>query len=248
LLSDNLTVPLFWITKTTLEVKNQTMKTASRDKEKVSYTKPKSVVETVADYMRESIVAGDLEPGEKISNTDITKKLGVSSIPVREALRILESEGLVVSRSGRGSWVSSVSHKDLEEVIEMRIFLEMFGVDLLRKNIEKNPEILKRLKTIDIREQAANLGPESCLIFHRRLIELAENRKLLALYDMMLTYTRRYQRMAYTIRHGGNCCIEPHSAILVPIIQGDYEKAKKAIQAHHEDGKEKLLANLELSE
>jgi DNA-binding GntR family transcriptional regulator len=224
------------------------MNTPPTDKEKVHYRKPKSVVETVADYLRESIVEGDLKPGEKINNTDIAERLGVSSIPVREALRILESESLVVSRPDRGSWVSRVSRKDLEEVIEMRTFLEMFGVDLLKKNIENNPGILNRLKEIDIREQAANLGPESCLIFHRRLIELAENRKLLALYDVMLTYTRRYQRMAYTIRHGGNCCVEPHSAILNPLIQGDYEKAKEAIKAHLDDGREKLLANIELSE
>jgi DNA-binding GntR family transcriptional regulator len=229
-------------------VKDPPMSTAPTDKKKVPYRKPKSVVETVADYLRESIVAGDLKPGEKINNTDIAERLGVSSIPVREALRILESEGLMVSLPDRGSWVSRVSRKDLEEVIEMRTFLEMFGVDLLKKNIENNPEILNRLKEIDIFEQAANLGPESCLIFHRRLIELAENRKLLALYDVMLTYTRRYQRMAYTIRHGGNCCVEPHSAILNPLIQGDYEMAKEAIRAHLDDGREKLLANIELSE
>ena len=224
------------------------MKTASTAQEKVPYSKPKSVVETVADYLRESIVVGDLKPGEKINNTDITERLRVSSIPVREALRILESEGLVVSRPDRGSWVSRVSRKDLEEAMEMRILLEIFGVDLLKKKIEKYPETLERLKQIDIRELAENLGPESCLIFHRHLIELAGNRKLLALYDVMLTYTRRYQRMDYTIRHGGNCCVEPHSAILKPLIEGNYEEAKEAIRAHLDDGREKLLANIELSE
>ncbi|MDQ1239575.1 MAG: hypothetical protein QG577_1761 [Thermodesulfobacteriota bacterium] len=230
-----------------IAARNQTPKVALMDQEKVPYSKPKSVVETVADYLRESIVAGDLKPGEKIRNNEITERLGVSSIPVREALRILESEGLIISRPCRGSWVSRVSRKDLEEVFEMRTFLEMFGVDLLRKNIENHPEILNGLREIDICGQAANLGPESCLVFHRRLIELTENRKLLALYDVMLTYTRRYQRMAYTIRHGGNCCVEPHSAILEPLIQGDYEKAKEAIRSHQEDGKKKLLANIELS-
>ena len=224
------------------------MKAASTAQEKVPYSKPKSVVETVADYLRESIVVGGLKPGEKINNSDITERLRVSSIPVREALRILESEGLVVSRPDRGSWVSRVSRKDLEEAMEMRILLEIFGVDLLKKKIEKYPETLERLKQVNVRELAANLGPESCLIFHRHLIELAGNRKLLALYDVMLTYTRRYQRMDYTIRHGGNCCVEPHSAILKPLIEGNYEEAKEAIRAHLDDGREKLLANIELSE
>jgi len=50
------------------------MKARSTDPEKVPYSKPKSVVETVADYLRESIVAADLKPGEKINNTDITNK------------------------------------------------------------------------------------------------------------------------------------------------------------------------------
>jgi DNA-binding GntR family transcriptional regulator len=54
--------------------------------------------------------------------------------------------------------------------------------------------------------------------------------------------------MAYTIRHGGNCCVEPHSAILNPLIRGDYEGAKEAIRAHMADGRKKLLENIELSE
>jgi len=224
------------------------MDLASTYTNKVYYSKPKSVVETVTHYLRESIVAGNLKPGEKINNTEITERLGVSSIPVREALRILEAEGLVVSRPGRGSWVSEVSRKDLEEAFEMRTFLEIFGVDLLKKKIEKDPESLEGLKKIDIRELADNLGPESCLLFHRQIIEVTQNKKLLALYDVMLTYTRRYQRMAYTIRHGGNCCVEPHSAILKPLIEGNYEEAKEAIRAHLNDGKEALLANIELSE
>ena len=224
------------------------MAATSTDPDKVHYSKPKSIVETVADYLRESIVAGTIKPGEKINNSEITKRLGVSSIPLREALRILDVEGLVVSHPGRGHWVSEVSRKDLEEAFEMRTLLEIFGVDLLKKNIEKNREILERLKKIDVRELAANLNPESCLLFHRKIIELAQNRKLLALYDIMLTYTRRYQRMAYAIRHGGNCCVEPHSAILKPLIEGNYEKAKAAIRAHLNDGRKKLLANIELSE
>lgn len=161
---------------------------------------------------------------------------------------MLEMEGLIYSRPGRGSWVSEVSRKDLEEAFEMRIYLETFGVDLLRKRIAENPAVIEKLKRIDVREQASSLGPESCIVFHRRLVGLADNKKLLNLYDIMLTYTRRYQRMAYTLRHGGNCCIEPHSAILRPLIDGDYDASKEAIRAHLEDGMHKIQASIHLSE
>lgn len=213
----------------------------------VLFNKPKSIVKTVAEFLRESIVAGDLKPGQKISSTKITKKLEVSSIPIREAFRILEGEGLIISQPGRGSWVSKVSRKDLEDSFEMRVDLELFGVDLLKKLIEKKPETVEELKKIDIREQSANFGPESCLIFHRQLIELTENKRLLDLYDICLTFTRRYQRMTYTIRHGGDSCVEPHSAILKPLIEGNYEDAKKAIRYHLEDGLKRIKENVHLS-
>lgn len=65
------------------------------------FHKPKSLVETVSDYLRESILRGEMKPGEKINQNRIVEKLGISSIPVREALRILQKEGLIVSRPGK---------------------------------------------------------------------------------------------------------------------------------------------------
>lgn len=218
------------------------------NQESVRFNKPKSIVETVAEYLRDAIVAGELKPGQKISTNGISKQLGVSSIPVREAFRILEMEGLIFRKRGRGSWVSEASQKDLQEAFEMRMYLELYAVDLLKRRVEKNSKVRDKLKEIDIREQAASLGPESCLIFHHRLVELADNKRLLDLYNVTLTYTRRYQRMAYTIRHGGDCCVEPHSAILNPLIEGNYEQAKRAIRAHLQDGMKKIEENVELSE
>jgi DNA-binding GntR family transcriptional regulator len=219
-----------------------------KGKDAISFVKPNSVVHTVADYLRESIVTGNLRPGEKISGNKIAEDLGVSSIPVREALRIMEKEGLVETFPGRGCWVSKVSRRDLEESFELRIFLELLGIDLLKKRISDDPEAVRELKEINIVEYAEKLGAESCEVFHRRLIELTGNKKLLTLYQFLLNSTRRYQRMDYTIRHGGYCCIEPHSAILTPLKGGNYEKAKKAIRAHLTDGKEKLLAHIDFSE
>ena len=68
--------------------------------------------------------------GGKIRNADIAQKLGVSSIPVREALRLLEKEELILFRPGRGTWLASVSSNDLKETVEMREILDTFAVGL----------------------------------------------------------------------------------------------------------------------
>ena len=97
------------------------------------FSKPKSFVETVADYLRESILQGEMKPGEKLNQNKVLEKLGISSIPFREALRILEKEGLIISRPGKGSWVAGISHKDLEETFEMREMIEVFALELIQK-------------------------------------------------------------------------------------------------------------------
>jgi len=90
----------------------------------ITYDKPKTVVETVPDFLRKSIIAGSLKPGEKINSKEIIDQLGVSVIPFREAVRTLEKEGLVFSLSGKGSWVADISRKDLEETFALREMLE----------------------------------------------------------------------------------------------------------------------------
>jgi len=216
--------------------------------EQVSYLRPKSIVETVVDYLRESIIANNFKSMEKINPNEVAEQLGVSSIPVREALRIIESEGLIVYQRGKGSRVSEVSRKDLEDTYDMRMVFEVSSIDLLKKKIGQDAKTLDMLKQIDLYEKADNFGPESCVMFHRRLIELTANRKLINHYDILLTNARRYQRMSYAMRHGGNCCAKLHAAILNPLIEGDYEKAKEAIKTHMHDTMEELLATVEFFE
>jgi DNA-binding GntR family transcriptional regulator len=214
----------------------------------VAFNKPKTIVETVAEFLRESIVAGSLKPGEKINNKEIIKRLGISSIPFREAVRVLEKEGLIVSRTGRGSWVASASRKDLEETFEMREMLETFAVDLIERREKVGSNVKEKLKSIALDKEAESLGPESCVSFHHYIIQLADNRKLLYLYDILTNNIRRYQRMSYTIRHEEKLCVKEHLDIIEALIKGDYERAKLAIKGHLKGLKDKLLKQVEFSE
>lgn len=224
------------------------MYSISDNKKEIPFIKPKTIVETVTGFLRESIVTGSLKPGEKINNKEIIEKLEISSIPVREAVRILEKEGLINSRPGRGSWVASASKKDLEETFEMREMIETFAVDLIKKRLKPGSGIKEKLESIHLAEEAERLGPESCVSFHHNLIKLAENSKLLYLYGILSNNIRRYQRMSYTIRHDEELCVAEHFDILESLTKGDYEGAKMAIKNHLKELKDKLLEEANFSE
>jgi DNA-binding GntR family transcriptional regulator len=83
-----------------------------------------SLVDLVLEEVRRSILNGSLAPGADVSIAELSDRLGVSHIPVREALRRLEGEGLVVLRRGRAARVAPLSVRDLEEVLELRALVE----------------------------------------------------------------------------------------------------------------------------
>ncbi len=209
------------------------------------FSKPKSFVETVSNYLRESILQGELKPGEKINQNEILEKLGISSIPFREALRILEKEGLIVSRPGKGCWVAGISRKDLEETFEMREMLEVFALELIEKREKKGANIKGELKSLIGNKETGELGHEFCLKFHLNLIQLADNSKLLHLYYSLSNNIRRYQRMSYVLHH--DSCLKEHLQILEPLMAGEYERAKSAIKFHLTELKDQLLKQIELS-
>lgn len=210
------------------------------------FSKPKSFVETVADYLRESILQGEMKPGEKLNQNKVLEKLGISSIPFREALRILEKEGLIISRPGKGCWVAGISHKDLEETFEMREMIEVFALELIQKREKEGFNIEGMLSSIVGAEETDDFGPEFCLNFHFNLIRLADNSKLLNLYHSLSNNIHRYQRISYSLSH--DSCVKEHLQILEPLRAGDYEGAKSAIKSHLTELKNKILEQAEFSD
>jgi DNA-binding GntR family transcriptional regulator len=222
------------------------------NKSEITFNKPKTIVETVTEFLRESIVAGSLRPGEKINSKEIIERLGISNIPFREAMRILEKEGLVITRPGRGSWVAGASRKDLKETFEIREMLETFAVDLLGKNNKADKDIKEKLKSIAVDEKTALSGPEGCVSFHDYLVQLAGNSKLSYAYYMTFNNIQRYQRLAYRIRQKEGLLVKEHVKehleILEALIKGDFEGAKLLIKSHLEKLEAMLLEQVDFSD
>ena len=100
----------------------------------------KPLREIVSDALRQAIRDGLLPPGERLMEIPLAEELGVSRTPIREAIRILEQEGLVVMIPRRGTYVADMSLKDVTEVFELRSILEELAAELAAERIT-NEEI-----------------------------------------------------------------------------------------------------------
>ena len=94
--------------------------------------------------LRQAILKGELEPGERLMEIQLAERLGVSRTPIREAIRKLELEGLVLMVPRKGAEVARISEKNLRDVLEVRRTLEELAVDLACQRM--NQEELKELK------------------------------------------------------------------------------------------------------
>ena len=113
---------------------------------KLNLDEYKPLRDVVFENLREAIVEGRLKPGQRLMEVQLAEQLGVSRTPVREAIRKLELEGLVVMLPRKGAYVANMSLKDLIDVLEIRASLEGLAASLAAERI--TDEDIKKLESI----------------------------------------------------------------------------------------------------
>ena len=146
--------------------------------------------EQIADSIRSMIVAGDLQPGERIVESRIARKIGVGQPTVREALVSLEHQGLVTRKANQGCVVTSLTRAEISQLLRVRAELETLAVELAVETAGDG-EILNLLKITDrMKEAAAVRDPqeffEHDLRFHQALWSLSHNSFLPRLLEQAL--------------------------------------------------------------
>ena len=135
--------------------------------------------EVVFEALRDAIVHGEFEPGERLLEVALAKRLGVSRTPVREAIRMLELEGLVVMVPRKGAEVARITEKDLRDALEIRLSLEELAVELACKRIDEDGRLRLREACENFRE-AVRSGRvpdivDTDVAFHETICELSNN-------------------------------------------------------------------------
>lgn len=196
----------------------------------------KPLRDIVFDALKEAILTGRLKPGERLMEVQLAEEMGVSRTPVREAIRKLELEGLVVMVPRKGAYVSDLSLKDAAEVFEIRSSLEGLAAALAAERI--TDEEIKALDKVicDIIE-AREKGDTETIIkkdmeFHQILFNASRNKRLAQIINNLKEQIDRFRIQSFTNPVRSQSVLSEHKAILSAIKQGDAENAEKLAKAH----------------
>jgi len=194
-----------------------------------------SLREQARDLLRTNIVDGTLPPGERLVETRLSDQLRVSRGTLREALRHLEQEGLVVS-DGRGHMrVRTHTAREVLEIYDVRIALETMAAVLVSQSPDREQRITQLRGALEpLKAEHVPLAKtiERDLEFHRRLCELSDNRILLDTWTHLLTRIRASIVAAGPSVAPGLATFERHVVILDAIADGD-ETAIRDVLAQH---------------
>jgi DNA-binding GntR family transcriptional regulator len=195
--------------------------------------------DVVFNTLREAILKGDLKPGERLMELQLAAKLGVSRTPIREAIRMLEQEGLAVTIPRKGAEVAKMTLKDMEDVLEIRDALDELAVRIACEKISE--EQLGRLIGVkELFENSTRTGDvktiaEADVTFHDVIYEATDNPKLVTLLNNLREQVYRY-RVEY-IKDPKNypTLIAEHEAIVEGLKNRDQDAATAAMHAHVEN-------------
>ena len=186
--------------------------------------------------LRERILRGEFGDNMPLRQDAIAAELGVSRIPVREALRQLEAEGLVVFNPHRGAVVSSLSIGEIEELFELRAQIES---DLVRRAVprvrrEDISSAKDTLKAYDVAFRKGEITTWGKLNweFHATLYAPADRVFTMAVVQRLHQQSDRYMRMQLVLTHGETRASDEHRAILAAIEERDVREAAHLMRDH----------------
>ncbi len=200
--------------------------------------KQRALYEDVAELMREKIFNHQLAAGAWIDELKIAAEYGISRTPLREALKVLATEGLVTMKVRRGAYVTEVNEKDLTDVFHLMAVLEADAAGTVAKTATDN-----QLKEIEALHQQLEKSVRDRVkfftlneAFHIKLLEVANNRWA----GQMVADLRKVMKLnrAQSLLKAGRIeeSLAEHAAIMAALEKRDFAAAQVAMRAHIESG------------
>ncbi len=195
-----------------------------------------TLAQQVYSHLRAGILDNTYAPGSPLPEEALAASLNVSRVPVREALRRLSAEGLIVIKPRQGATVSELTSKQFLDAYQVREALEVLAVRLAAPRLTADD-----LDQLDALQQAMHLAADANdaeaffgvnAEFHGFLVDKADNGDLKSIYKSLIDRMRRYRTPSLDLRGGMAESIDEHAAILRAIRAGDSGEAARLMAQH----------------
>jgi DNA-binding GntR family transcriptional regulator len=202
------------------------------------FRRPPTAQEAVLAELRRAIVTGELRPGEQVLQDALAERFGVSRVPLREALKILEGEGQVTYRPHRGYFVAELDLDDLREVYRIRDLLESEAIRVAVGQItdEQLGSVTEAQALVEEASERGDLAAmtEANRRFHFGLIEAAGMPRLTRLVRVLWDATDVYRSLYYADDDHRSAVHDEHRQVLQAVREGDAERAVTLLRSHRE--------------
>ena len=192
--------------------------------------------DVVFNTLRKAILRGELKPGERLMEIPLANKLGVSRTPIREAIRKLELEGLVLMIPRKGAEVAQITEKNMQDVLEVRKALEELSVQLACERITPEQveemkmaaeDFRKVLKSGDVTKIA-----EADVKFHDIIFAATNNQRLITLLNNLREQMYRFRVEYLKQKECYPQLLEEHDKLIALISGGEVEEACELMGCH----------------
>lgn len=206
--------------------------------------------DVVFNTLRKAILTGQLKPGERLMEVHLANKLGVSRTPIREAIRKLELEGLVIMIPRRGAEVAQITEKSLKDVLEVRRALDVLSVELACERITQ--EGMEELEKACQEFAGATKSKDASVIamadvkLHDIIVDATGNQRLKQLVNNLSEQMYRYRFVYIKDESQHEKLIAEHREIYEGILAKDKERAAMAARTHIDNQEKSIISQIRL--
>lgn len=206
--------------------------------------------DVVFNTLRKAILTGQLKPGERLMEVHLANQLGVSRTPIREAIRKLELEGLVIMVPRRGAEVARITEKSLRDVLEVRRALDALSVELAceritQADIERLFQACQEFENAAGREDAS-VTARADVALHDIIVETTGNKRLQQLMNNLSEQMYRYRFVYIKEESQHDTLIAEHREIYESIATRDKERAARAASIHIDNQEKSIIRQIRL--
>lgn len=199
---------------------------------------PENLSDHVVRIIRKMILNGSLRPGEKINQAQLAEQLQISRGPVREALRLLQNEGLIKHETNRGTFVTTLSEQDAYEIYTLRALLEekaaFLAMDhLTDRDFAQLESLLEEFQSAH-ENQDLEIQAQCDIRFHRIIVEASQHQRLIRMHQQLDTQVgAMFLTVANILPVRASQVVDNHRKLLVALTSSDRKGASKEFSNHY---------------